>query len=243
MATERELKFSTADDHVPSTLELGLALQGSGLTVGPGTVSRHVDVYHDSQGQLAAAGMALRARRSSAGSRVTLKSGAGPVGEAGGAMHRRSELELRTGAVGAGPDSVSAATVPAAAWPERVLAALPSGLAIERLAPVAELHVRRVAFLISDASGSRGGVAFAELAFDEVTCVMPQQHGATADAATAQFYEVEIEWLGADDAQDDVVVASLATVAEAVGTIINLTASPVAKLDRARALLAALDAG
>src|SRR5690606_39599043 len=33
VATERELKFSTSDDHIPSVPELSLALEGSGLQV------------------------------------------------------------------------------------------------------------------------------------------------------------------------------------------------------------------
>ena len=76
MATERELKFSTADDHVPSTLELELALAGSAWSASTGRVSRHIDVYYDADGRLGMAGVALRHRRSSGGQRVTLKADA-----------------------------------------------------------------------------------------------------------------------------------------------------------------------
>ena len=265
MATERELKFSTADDHVPSTLELELALEGSGLAVTPGKVSRHVDLYFDSEAALAAAGMALRLRRSSTGSWVTLKAAAAEEGHSqaeapsqvtgslADAMQRRTELELQldevpaaASAAGAGvpvdePGTGSGAPI---AWPEPVLAALPPGLSVEGLAPVAELHIRRVAFLIGTGSGSPdNAAALAELAFDEVRVVARRELGTPAATATAEFHEVEIEWLGAEDAQDPVVLACLATVAEAVGTIVTLVASPVPKLARARALLATLADG
>lgn len=233
MATERELKFSTTDDHVPGTLELELALAGSGLSVGPGRVSRHVDLYHDVDGRLGGAGMALRLRRSSAGARVTLKADAQVLGGAAGNLHRRSELEVVI------EDPPTEAGCRAVAWPELVLAALPPGLAVERLAPVAELHIRRVAFLISSApGGSPEAPPFAELAFDEVTCMAP---GTRTPGTSAQFHEVELEWLGGEEEPDSAAMANLAAVAEAVGSVVTLTASPVSKLDRALALLAALD--
>lgn len=266
MATERELKFSTADDHVPSTLELELALEGSGLAVTPGKVSRHVDLYFDSEAALAAAGMALRLRRSSTGSWVTLKAAVAEEAHsqaearsqaprsAADAMQRRTELELQLDEAPAVAASAAGAGVPVdepgtgsgapSAWPEPVLAALPPGLSVEGLAPVAELHIRRVAFLIVPGSDSPDNAAdLAELAFDEVTAVAQRAPGTPAATATAEFHEVEIEWLGADDAQDPVVLACLTTVAEAVGTIVTLVASPVPKLARARALLATLADG
>lgn len=238
MATERELKFSTADDHVPSTLELELALTGSGLSVAPGRVTRHVDVYHDVAGQLATAGMALRLRRSSAGLKVTLKSGARVSGSTTGAMHERSELELIV------HEPVDEARGAGAwrPWPQPVLAAMPAGVAVELLAPVAELRIRRVAFLITAAPGTNGEVTpLAELAFDEVMAVAPGS--ADLSNAAALFHEVEIEWLGEGEEVDSAALAGLETLAEAVGTIVNLTVSPVSKLDRALALLAALEDG
>src|SRR5690606_14414932 len=95
VATERELKFSTTDEHVPSAPELQQALDGSGYAIAPGRVGRHVDTYHDAGGKLAAAGMALRLRRNaSGGQRVTLKADARLTSTAMGVMHERSELEL-----------------------------------------------------------------------------------------------------------------------------------------------------
>lgn len=244
MATERELKFSTADDHVPSTLELELALTGSGLSVVPGRVTRHVDVYYDVDGQLAAAGLALRLRRSSAGLRVSLKADVRMTGGAASAMHERSELELPIAepAREAGSTCGAPGTGSVIAWPEPVLAALPAGVMRERLAPVAELRTRRAAFLITTAPVANGEVApLAELAFDEVTCVAPGS--ALVASAAALFHEVEIEWLGEGSEFGPTALAGLETVAAAVGTVVNLTASPVAKLDRALVLLAALEGG
>jgi inorganic triphosphatase YgiF len=274
VAIERELKFSTADDHVPSTLELDHALVGTGLSVLPGAVKRHVDVYHDVDGRLAASGMALRLRRSTTGVLVTLKSDARLTSRGDGVIHERSEVEVSVAdAPGAampvpGVPAAQPAATPATqaassrpdgpgvsiTWPEQVRSSLPADVDIELLAPVAELRVRRVAFLVVNepdpsAAGSRLGERpaarttptarpFAELAFDEVTCVAP---GSTDDTtAFAVFHEVEIEWLGEGDDIGAAELGALERLAEAVGTVVNLTASTVSKLDRALALLAAL---
>ncbi|HET8986496.1 MAG TPA: hypothetical protein VFN03_12130, partial [Trueperaceae bacterium] len=165
--------------------------------------------------------------------------------------HERTELEVAaaaTAAAGAeasgteaagaepsgdGPDSRSP-------WPQSVRASLPPGVAVEHLTPVAELRIRRVAFLVvKEADPHSGRERFAELAFDEVTCVAP---GSRNDpTAAAVFHEVEIEWLGEGDELDQAVLGALERLADAVGTVVNLTASAVSKLDRALALLAALE--
>jgi inorganic triphosphatase YgiF len=244
VATERELKYSTVDDHVPGTLELQLALTGTGLSVLPGTVQRHVDVYHDADERLASAGMALRIRRSTTGVKVTLKSDARVTSSDSGVLHERSELEVPVGdpvdATSAGDEQRGAGTGTASPWPESVRSSLPPGVAVERLAPVAELRVRRVAYLVVHGQDPNGAAPrLAELAFDEVTCVPP---GSAEDApAAAVFHEVEIEWLGEGDELDQAAMDALGTLAEAVGSVVDLTASPASKLDRALALLSALD--
>lgn len=251
MATERELKFSTADDHVPSTLELELALAGSAWSASTGRVSRHIDVYYDADGRLGMAGVALRHRRSSGGQRVTLKADAGvtgavpredatgPTGVATGALHARTELEVALPPlVPTAATDLDSGAGNRVAWPAQVLAALPAGVAEADLAPVAELRIRRVAYLVAPAQAD-GGAPLVELAFDEVTCVSP---GAAADPTSAAvFHEVELEWLGDEDSSLAVVTATLAGIAEAVATVVQLTASPVSKLHRALALLSALN--
>ena len=237
---ERELKFSTLDDHVPSVPELNLALDGSGLRVVPGRVSRHVDVYYDVDGALAAAGYALRRRRRvGAGPRtdtgvayfpvqVTLKSDS----TVEGALHQRTEEQWQVGP----------ADQP---WPEAVavtVSAVPGAHGVERLRPVAELSIRRVAFLVFAAEDEM--TPLAEVAFDEVSCGVPPRAGAdgTAPGAhdsadlVATFHEVEIEALTDDDGS----IGRLTVIADAVETIVKLTPSSASKLERAKALLDAI---
>ena len=47
MGVERELKYSTTEEHVPSHAELAAATRDSGLELGAPTVERYVDVYYD----------------------------------------------------------------------------------------------------------------------------------------------------------------------------------------------------
>ena len=251
MATERELKFSTLDEHVPSLPELNLALEGSGLLALPGRVSRHVDVYYDAGGALGAAGVALRRRRRQGPGpgteggiayfpvQVTVKSGSTVTG----ALHERTERQWQVG--------------PERLWPQEVedaVAAVP-GATVNALQPVAELRIRRVAFLVASATadaddadaegaaGTEGAAPLAELAFDEVTCSATHD-----DGLSATFHEVEIEALGEESvealggslADDRDALTKLTTIADAVASMVKLTPSSASKLERARALLDAI---
>ncbi len=167
MGVERELKYSTTEEHVPSHAELAAATRDSGLELGAPTVERYVDVYYDTPaGGLRAAGAALRRRHRPSGAYATLKGPATRHGE----LHARPELEV---------------PLSGDAWPGEVLAALPADADPEELAPVAELWVERVRLVANDA---RGPVA--ELAFDAVECRAPGR-----EAATVTFNEVEVEAL------------------------------------------------
>lgn len=237
---ERELKFSTLDDHVPSVPELNLALDGSGLRVVPGRVSRHVDVYYDVDGALAAAGYALRRRRRvGAGPRtdtgvayfpvqVTLKSDS----TVEGALHQRTEEQWQVGPTDPRWPEAMAATV----------ASVPGAGSVERLRPIVELSIRRVAFLVFAARDET--TPLAEAAFDEVRCGVPPQAGAGGTALgvhdsgdlVATFHEVEIEALTDDDAS----IGRLTVIADAIETVVKLTPSSASKLERAKALLDAI---
>ncbi len=208
MDIERELKYSTTDDHVPSAAELAAALEGSDLSIGTPSVEHYQDVYFDTaDGALQREGVALRKRHRPGRSFATLK---GPVSLEDG-VHARPELELPLTTEGQ--------------WPPEVLAALPAGVMPERLAPLAELDVRRVRTVFALA-----GEDVADVAFDEVTCISPAQ-----DGSTVTFHEVEIEGLTDDPGAE----VHMREVARAVETLVPLTLSSVSKLERALALLAA----
>src|SRR5690606_4967607 len=143
--TERELKYSTTDEHVPSHAELAAAVAGTGLTLDAPTVERYVDVYFDSaERALVRAGVALRRRHRPSGTYATLKGAGSREGE----LHSRPELEVRVE-----QDD---------AWPEAVLAALPEGAAAG-LAPIAELWVERVRLVARSE-----GAPVADITFDAV---------------------------------------------------------------------------
>ena len=90
MDIERELKYSTTDDHVPSAAEISAALDGTELSVGSPTVERYQDVYFDTpEGALANAGVALRKRHRPGRSYATFK---GPLKLREG-VHERQEIE------------------------------------------------------------------------------------------------------------------------------------------------------
>ena len=168
MDLERELKYSTTEEHVPSQAELTAAIADTGLTVDPPEVARYVDVYYDDEaGRLRAAGVALRRRYRPSGTYATFKGAASRDGD----LHSRPELELPVG-----EDD---------GWPEEVLAALPGPVGPDLLAPLAELWVQRVRTV-----ARAGGAPVAELAFDAVECRAPGQ-----DASSVTFNEVEIEAL------------------------------------------------
>lgn len=186
MDVERELKYSTTDEHVPSHAELAAATAGSGLELETPTAERYVDVYFDTPaGDLRAAGVALRRRHRPKGTYATLKGAAARDGD----MHTRSELEVPL------PDDEG--------WPHEVLAALPAATDPAGLAPVAELWVQRVRLVARDA---RGPVA--ELAFDAVECRAPGQ-----DATAVTFNEVEVEALADDPDVEERMRALAAAVA------------------------------
>lgn len=230
MAIERELKFSTTDEHVPSPAELRLALGASRLELSAPLVRRHTDRYFDDeQGRLAAAGWALRLRRGDASASATLK------GEAvvAGALHARREVEEELSL------EAAAALEAEGRWPAAIAAALPSGVDGERLLAQVELRVRRVALL-----ALRAGTPLAELAFDEVTCALPPRPRQAADerdwhgSPRFTFHEVEVEALtGARGGSEADGLAAINELAEAVGAVLPLTPSTTTKLERAKVLL------
>jgi len=205
---ERELKYSTTDDHVPSAAEIASALDGTELSVGSLSVERYRDVYFDTEdGALNRAGVALRKRHRPGRSFATYK---GPVTLREG-IHSRRELE--------------SPLTPEGAWPEDVLTVLPAGVAPEHLTALAELDVRRVR-LVAELAGR----PVADVAFDEVTCLLPDQ-----DDSSVTFHEVEIESLTDDPGAE----VHMQRLAKAVETLVPLTVSSVSKLERALALLSA----
>lgn len=208
MDIERELKYSTTDDHVPSAAEIAAALDGTELSVGSLSVERYRDVYFDTEdGALNRAGVALRKRHRPGRSFATYK---GPVTLREG-IHSRRELE--------------SPLTPEGGWPEDVLTVLPAGVAPERLTALAELDVRRVR-LVAELAGR----PVADVAFDEVTCLLPDQ-----DDSSVTFHEVEIESLTDDPGAE----VHMQRLAKAVETLVPLTVSSVSKLERALALLSA----
>ena len=224
MSIERELKFSTTEEHVPSISELRAAIGASDLDLAQPAVVRQVDSYYDTAaGDLEAAGWALRIRRRKGVTLATLK------GEAKreGALHSRAEIEVE---MSGSSDESPAGADTFAAWPAAITAALPGGVEPERLVVQLELHVRRVAVAVS-----RSGLLVAELAFDEVDCRPPGQARAELglrDSPHFTFNEVEIE---AKDASGS--LEALAELARAVGSLVPLTPSATSKLERARVLL------
>ncbi len=173
--TERELKYSTTDEHVPSHAELAAAVAGTGLTLDAPTVERYVDVYFDSaERALVRAGVALRRRHRPSGTYATLKGAGSREGE----LHSRPELEVRLE-----QDD---------AWPEAVLTALPEGAAAAGLAPIAELWVERVRLVARSE-----GAPVADIAFDAVECRAPGHEG-----GSVTFNEVEVEALDAGPESD-----------------------------------------
>lgn len=189
MELERELKYSTTDDHVPSHAELTAAAAGTGLTLDTPTAERYVDVYFDTpDAALKAAGFALRRRHKRGGTYATLKGELRREGE----LHARRELELPLD--------------DGEAWPVQVLAALPAGASPDSLAPVAELWVQRVQVV-----ARQGAAPVAELAFDAVECRAPGHAG-----GSVSFNEVEVEALAEGDAVDAAMRALAAAVATIV---------------------------
>lgn len=222
MHIERELKFSTTEEHVPSLTELRSALGESRLELAQPQIDRHVDSYYDTaDGELEAAGWALRVRRRGERSFATLKGAAAREG----ALHSRKELEVELRAGGAGEPAKSGAD-----WPAEIVAALPDTVDPATLEVQLELHVRRVAVAVT-----RSGRQVAELAFDEVECRPPGQLEsglALRDAPHFTFNEIEIE-----ATTQDVGMEVLEELADSLGSLLPLTPSATSKLERARVLL------
>lgn len=239
MKIERELKFSSTEEHVPSLPELRQALGTSSLELGPETIRRHVDSYYDDRaGSLRRAGWALRKRRSIDKTIATLKGAPSAVGDAGAdgqagavedagrgsALQSRPELEVEL-------DEVADRLVNG--WPPEIAAALPPAIDLGAVRELVELRVRRVAVAVT-----RAGSPVAELAFDEVICSVPGNlPGATLEETPHfTFHEVEIEAL-AGDHEEAVSLAALDEVGLAVNELLPLVASSASKLERATALL------
>ena len=207
MKLEREHKYSLAASDLPDPWVLGYELAQAGFELLPQGQHEQRDRYVDTPDErLKQAGLALRERYLGGARRVTLKW----AGSVTGGLHQRQELELE-----------------AAGWPPAVLAALPEGVAAADLAPRLELTTQRTRFLVMQRAcpeAERGGLALAELAFDEVTARRPGHF------TSVHFLEVELEALEAS-------ADELAKLAETLQAILPLTESSVTKLERAIALL------
>jgi inorganic triphosphatase YgiF len=212
---EREHKFSLDAAELPDPWVLKHDLALAGFELLPEGKHEQRDRYLDTPDRrLKQAGLALRERCIGQTRRVTLKW----AGKVEGALHQRQELEIE-----------------ASGWPPEVLAALPEGVAVSDLVPQLELTTQRTRFLVmqracpepgSEGEG-RGGVALAELAFDEVSAQRPGHD------VSVYFLEVELEALsaGADE---------LARLAAALQELLPLAESSVSKLERATSLLGAV---
>lgn len=255
MKIERELKFSTTEEHVPSLAELRQALGSSDLELPSMSIRRHLDSYYDdADSSLQRAGWALRKRRTSGASSERTNSTAEDAAASGpasgsasgsvsrtvaalkgaaqldGALHSRPEIEIE----------LDVHAQPGSDWPAEILAALPPLTDPLRLRALVELRVRRVVVPVV-----RAGVAVAELSFDEVVCSVPDSGPMTAAGATLEetphftFHEVEIEALDddSDGPADPSSLASLEQVAAAVKELLPLTQSSTSKLERATTLL------
>jgi triphosphatase len=207
---ERELKFSLVEAPPAPAVVVALGRGGPYAFVEAG-VATHVDRYFDDDGgRLGAAGWALRQRRSPEGLVATLKSG----GEVDGGWHRREELE---------------APMEGSDWPTALARRLAVHVALWQLRPRLELEVERSRYHVV-----YEGRPLATLTFDRVTARLP------AGARTVHFDEVEIEALGAGEAEEE--RALLQGAAALLDDVVHLTPTPVTKLERAAAALA-LDIG
>lgn len=239
MHIERELKFSTTEEHVPSLAELrgALAEQGAArLELSPAAIARHVDSYYDTaEGHLLAAGWALRRRQRGDATLATLKGAA----EVSGALHARQEIETEL-------DPAAARALAAGTWPPVIAAKLSEHVEAARLRVLLELHVRRVTVGVTRVGATTAGVSergqerhgsvLAELAFDEVVCTPPGQAASgrpLRDSPHFIFHEVEIEAADGSPAS----AAALDELARAVASILPLTPSTTSKLERAKTLL------
>ena len=249
MKIERELKFSTTEEHVPSLAELRQALGSSDLELPSMSIRRHIDSYYDdAHSSLQRAGWALRKRRSRGVSseRTPSATGAGTgsgstdgsasrtvaalkgAAQLDGALHSRQEIEVELDA-GREPSDPG--------WPAAILAALPPAVDPRLLRELVELRVRRVVVPVM-----RAGFAVAELSFDEVVCSVPDSGNPSAAGATLEetphftFHEVEIEALD-DDSDGTTSLATLEEVAAAVMESLPLVQSSTSKVQRATTLL------
>lgn len=211
MATERELKFSRAEERVPSQAELAPAFEGAGLELGaPRHVVQDDRYYDDARLSLSRAGLALRRRMVEGRVLAALKS----AGAVEGALHQREEIELPV------PDHATALEP----WPETIGERVRTVTDPRGLVPVLELRTERVSFPVL-----RDGREVAQLAFDGVEARRPRAGG------SVHFDELEVE------AAEAAPPAELDTIAEALHGVLTLAASAHTKLARARALLMVLE--
>jgi triphosphatase len=167
MTIERELKFSLLDPP-PAAEELESAFRGSPFALQAAGTRAHHDLYYDDpSGTLAAAGLALRRRRSGTREVATLKT----LGTVSGAAHEREEVEWPVESDGA--------------WPEPILARLARHLgdgAPDALRPRLEIDTVRAVFDVR-----QDGRRLATLCFDDVEARYP------GSDRSALFREAEIE--------------------------------------------------
>ncbi len=211
----------------------GLIVEGGPLKVEAGALKRHQDTYFDTiDDALALRGFALRRRAGATSAVICLKSDAAVGAEASrggsrseeGAHFERFELEV-------------AHDGPSPPWPRAIEDALegrvPDGtLAAAR--PRIVLDVVRVSHGLVHVGAADDDFRI-ELVFDEVVCRLPTTEGSpdhSGEGTVARFHEVELE------AGPRTGARALQTVADALSTLLPLTAASVSKAERARALLA-----
>lgn len=208
--TERELKFSRSDQHVPSAAELAPALEAEGLSLGAASRVVHEDRYYDdARLSLSRAGLALRQRMAQGRVLAALKE----AGRVQGALHRRDELELPV------PEDATAQDP----WPEAIAERIRTVTDPRSLKPLFRLRTERVRFPVL-----QGETPVAELAFDAVEA--RRTHG----ERSAHFDELEVEAAGEEEIEGD---DPLERIARALETLMPLVPSSHTKLERARALL------
>lgn len=170
MPTERELKYSRLDDHVPSEAELRAAYEPHGIAVGGARVVTHTDHYFDdARLSLSRAGVALRRRGGEERELATLKAG----GAAENGYHAREELEL---------------PLEDGAWPAPIRERIELHTDPAALQPVLSLETERVRMPLSEDGDPR-----ATLTFDRVRAKLP------GSSRTVEFDELEIEADGDTD--------------------------------------------
>lgn len=226
MALERELKYSSPDGQVPALDELAAALAKTGAGAVDRGLASQTDVYYDDEhGSVHAAGMALRVRTVAGVRRATLKSrGSVMLG-----LHERDELEeeLPAGAAVQWPAALARLLT------ERLQGAGSTGAGLAGLGPHMIISTERHRFDVT-----RGGVAVAELSFDEVVCRPAAEVALKYSIDEALFHEVELEAL-ALPARAALTAGELKEIGRALQDLMPLYPSDITKLERAATLLGA----